>query len=52
MQHITDVTEGKGRGWGGLCAMKWYNISLMLRKERGEEGRVVCDEMACGRDEQ
>ena len=37
---------------GGLCAMKWYNISLMLRKERGEEGRVVCDEMACGRDEQ
>lgn len=32
--------------------MKWYNISLMLRKERREEGRVVCDEMACGRDEQ
>ena len=30
--------------------MKWYNISLMLRKER--EGRVVCDEMACGHDEQ
>lgn len=24
---------------GGLCAMKWYNISLMLRKERGGEGR-------------
>ena len=42
---------------GGLCAMKWYNISLMLRKERGGEGRggegrVVCDEMACGHDEQ
>ena len=47
MQHITERA-----GDGGLCAMKWYNISLMLRKERGEEGKVVCDEMACGRDEQ
>lgn len=41
MRHITDVTEGKGRGWGVVCDEMVQHITDVTEgKRRGGEGSV------------
>ena len=38
VQHITDVTEGKGRG--GLCAMKWHVVVMSVQSKKHPAPRL------------
>ena len=38
VQHITDVTEGKGRE--GLCAMKWHVVVMSVQSKKHPAPRL------------